>query len=48
MFYDLHVRAEAGKAAEMAKRLGLDGIGLAVQSGIHAKPQEVQALRQAA
>ena len=48
MFYDLHVRAEAGKAAEMAKRLGLDGIGLAVQSGVHAKPQEVQALRQAA
>jgi ribonuclease P/MRP protein subunit RPP1 len=32
MFYDLHVRAEAGKAARMAKRLGLSGIGLTVQS----------------
>lgn len=48
MFYDLHVRAEAGKAAEMARRLGLSGIGLTVQSGIHAKPQEVQALREMA
>jgi ribonuclease P/MRP protein subunit RPP1 len=48
MFYDLHVRAEAGKAAEMAGRLGLSGIGLAVQSGVHAKSQEVEALREMA
>ena len=48
MFYDLHVRAEAGKAAGMARRLGLNGIGLAVQSGAHASSQEIQALREAA
>lgn len=48
MFYDLHVQVEAGKAAEMARGLGLDGIGLCVQSASGAKPQEVQALREMA
>lgn len=40
MFYDLHVQAEPGKAAEMARRLGLSGIGLTVQSGNSALTRE--------
>ena len=48
MFYDLHVQAEAGKAVEMARRLGLSGICLCVQSASGAKPQEIQALREMA
>jgi len=48
MFYDLHVQAEPGKAAEMARRLGLAGIGLAVQSGNQANPQEIHANAKAA
>jgi ribonuclease P/MRP protein subunit RPP1 len=44
MFYDLHVQAEPGKAAEMARRLGLDGIGLTLPSGSHASRESVKGL----
>jgi ribonuclease P/MRP protein subunit RPP1 len=43
MFYDLHVQAEPGKAAEMARRLGLSGIGLTIPLGNSANPQEMHA-----
>jgi ribonuclease P/MRP protein subunit RPP1 len=43
MFYDLHIQADAEKAAHMARRLGLNGIGLTVQSGNIANPQEARA-----
>jgi ribonuclease P/MRP protein subunit RPP1 len=43
MFYDLHIQADAGKAAEMAKRLGLHGIGLTIHSGNRANLQEIKA-----
>jgi len=42
MFYDLHVQAEPGKAAEMARRLGLAGIGLAVPLGNQANIHELK------
>jgi ribonuclease P/MRP protein subunit RPP1 len=48
MFYDLHVQVEAGKAVEMAGRLGLNGIGLILPSGNGANLQEIRVNAKAA
>jgi ribonuclease P/MRP protein subunit RPP1 len=48
MFYDLHVRAEPEKAAEMAGRLGLSGIGLTVPLANRAVLKELHKILQAA
>ncbi|MEM5812212.1 MAG: RNase P subunit p30 family protein [Candidatus Aenigmatarchaeota archaeon] len=45
MFYDLHVKADVEKAAEMAKKLGFSGIGLIVP---WEKRQEVPNMRERA
>jgi ribonuclease P/MRP protein subunit RPP1 len=42
MFYDLHVQADAGKASEMAKKLGFSGIGLTVPWADRATVQQTR------